>query len=123
MRIGQGNPLDRCSVSGVGERLEAIGQHTTVPDGSADRVLIPATAITSGTRLPILRRNIALCRMAIEYSEIGTKVGVGRLDGHPKRIPAQVVRFLFYDPDKTSPVLTSHSARNGPSLRAAEVAC
>ena len=79
--------------------------------------------ITSGTRLPILRRNIALCRMAIEYSEIGTKVGVGKLDGHRKRIPAQVVRFLFYDPDKTSPVLTSHSARNGPSLRAAEVAC
>ena len=79
--------------------------------------------ITSGTRLPILCRNIALGWMAIEYSEIGTKVGVGKLDGHRKRIPAQVVRFLFYDPDKTSPVLTSHSARNGPSLRAAEVAC
>jgi len=41
--------------------------------------------ITSGTRLPILCRNIALCRMAIEYSEIGTKVGVGKLDGHRKR--------------------------------------
>ena len=66
---------------------------------------------------------LLLWRMAIEYSEIGTKVGVGKLDRHRKRIPAQVVRFLFYDPDKTSPVLTSHSARNGPSLRAAEVAC
>jgi hypothetical protein len=60
--------------------------------------------------------------MAIEYSEIGTKVGGGKLDGDRNPIPAQVVRFLFYDPGKTSPVLASHSARNGSSLRAAEVA-
>ena len=44
--------------------------------------------ITSGTRSPILRKNIALCRMAVEYSEIGTAVDVGKLDGHLKRIPA-----------------------------------
>ncbi len=31
--------------------------------------------------------------MAIEYSDIGTKVEVGKLDGHRKWIPAQVVRF------------------------------
>ena len=59
--------------------------------------------ITSGTRSPILRKNIALCRMAIEYAEIGTTVDVAKLDGHRKRIPAQVVRFPFYDPDKTRP--------------------
>jgi aminomethyltransferase len=59
--------------------------------------------ITSGTRSPILRKNIALCRMAVEYSEIGTAVDVGKLDGHRKRIPATVVRFPFYDPDKTRP--------------------
>ena len=59
--------------------------------------------ITSGTRSPILRKNIALCRMAVEYSEIGTAVDVGKLDGHLKRIPATVVRFPFYDPDKTRP--------------------
>ncbi len=57
--------------------------------------------VTSGTRSPILRKNIALCRMAVEYSEIGTAVEVGKLDGHQKRIPATVVRFPFYDPDKT----------------------
>ena len=28
---------------------------------------------------------------------------VGKLDGHQKRIPAAVVRFPFYDPDKTRP--------------------
>ena len=59
--------------------------------------------VTSGTRSPILRKNIALCRMAVEYAEIGTEVEVGKLDGHRKRIPAQVVRFPFYDPDKTRP--------------------
>jgi len=59
--------------------------------------------ITSGTRSPILRKNIALCRMAVEYAEIGTAVDVAKLDGHRKRIPAQVVRFPFYDPEKTRP--------------------
>ena len=59
--------------------------------------------ITSGTRSPILRKNIALCRIAVEYSELGTEVDVGKLDGHRKRIPAVVVRFPFYDPDKTRP--------------------
>jgi glycine cleavage system T protein (aminomethyltransferase) len=59
--------------------------------------------ITSGTRSPALRKNIALCRMSVQYSEIGTAVEVGKLDGLQKRIPAQVVRFPFYDPDKTKP--------------------
>jgi aminomethyltransferase len=59
--------------------------------------------ITSGTRSPVLKKNIALCRMAIQYAEAGTEVEVGKLDGHQKRIPATVVRFPFYDPDKTKP--------------------
>ena len=56
--------------------------------------------ITSGTMSPTLRKNIALCRMAVEHAEIGTEVQVGKLDGHQHRIPASVVRFPFYDPDK-----------------------
>ena len=59
--------------------------------------------VTSGTRSPTLRKNVALCRMAVQYSEIGTAVEVGKLDGLQKRIPAKVVRFPFYDPDKTRP--------------------
>ena len=59
--------------------------------------------VTSGMRSPILRKNIALCRMAVQHSEIGTEVEVGKLDGHQKRIPATVVRFPFYDPDKEKP--------------------
>lgn len=56
--------------------------------------------VTSGTRSPILRKNIALCRMAIEYAESGTEVEIGKLDGYQKRLPATVVSFPFYDPDK-----------------------
>jgi len=59
--------------------------------------------ITSGTRSPTLKRTIALCRMAIQYAEPGTEVEVGKLDGLQKRIPARVVRFPFYDPEKTRP--------------------
>ena len=59
--------------------------------------------ITSGTRSPVLGRNIALCRIATRYAAIGAEVEVGRLDGHQKRIPARVARFPFYDPDKTRP--------------------
>ena len=59
--------------------------------------------VTSGTRSPVLKQNIALCRMAVQYAELGTEVEVGKLDGHQKRIPATVVRFPFYDPEKTRP--------------------
>jgi aminomethyltransferase len=59
--------------------------------------------VTSGTRSPTLRKNIALCRMAVQYADIGTNVEVGKLDGLQKRIPATVVRFPFYDPDKQRP--------------------
>jgi aminomethyltransferase len=58
--------------------------------------------VTSGTRSPVLRKNIALCRMAVEYSAPGTSVEVGKLDG-AKRIPATVVRFPFYDQEKLKP--------------------
>ncbi len=57
--------------------------------------------VTSGTRSPTLGKNIALCRMAVEYAEPGTEVEIGKIDGHQKRIPARVVRFPFYDPEKT----------------------
>ena len=59
--------------------------------------------ITSGMRSPILRKNIALCRIDSTSSEIGTEVQVGKLDGHQKRIPATVVPFPFYDPEKLKP--------------------
>jgi aminomethyltransferase len=59
--------------------------------------------VTSGTRSPVLKKNVALCRMNVRYADLGTEVEVGKLDGFQKRIPATVVRFPFYDPDKTRP--------------------
>jgi aminomethyltransferase len=59
--------------------------------------------VTSGTRSPTLRKNIALCRMSVQYAELGTAVEVGKLDGLQKRIPADVVGFPFYDPKKERP--------------------
>ncbi|MGB7204133.1 MAG: DUF1989 domain-containing protein, partial [Anderseniella sp.] len=59
--------------------------------------------ITSSMRSPILKKNIALARLDIAHSEIGTEVEVGKLDGHQKRLPAKVVAFAHYDPKKTRP--------------------
>ncbi|MAV82724.1 MAG: aminomethyltransferase [Pelagibacteraceae bacterium] len=57
--------------------------------------------ITSGMKSPTLKKMIALCKIDINYSTIDTEVEIGKLDGHQKRIKAKVVRFPFYDPDKS----------------------
>ena len=68
--------------------------------------------------LSVLKKNIALCRMAVQYAEPGTEVEVGKLDGHQKRIPATVVRFPFYDPeDPPALVIESFSRRSGRGVR------
>jgi aminomethyltransferase len=59
--------------------------------------------VTSGCRSPLLNKTIALCRIAVQHAAPGTEVEVGKLDGHQKRIPATVVRFPFYDPEKKKP--------------------
>ena len=57
--------------------------------------------VTSGTRSPLTGKSIALCRLAVEHAGLGTAVEVGKLDGVQKRLEASVVRFPFYDPDKS----------------------
>jgi aminomethyltransferase len=57
--------------------------------------------ITSATRSPILKKTIALARVDIAHSDIGTMVEIGKLDGQQKRLPARIVRFPHYDPEKT----------------------
>ncbi len=56
--------------------------------------------VTSGTRSPVLKKSIALARLDVTHAALGTEVEVGKLDGKMKRIPAKVVRFPHYDPDK-----------------------
>ena len=48
-----------------------------------------------------LKRTLHYVRISVSDSEIGNEVEVGKLDGHHKRLPAKVVRFPFYDPEKT----------------------
>ena len=38
--------------------------------------------------------------MDVKFSEIGTEVEIGKIDGHQKRIGAKEVKFPFYDPEK-----------------------
>ena len=83
--------------------LELEGNETA---GHGDEVYVDRRrvgVVTSGTRSPTLRTNIALCRMNVGYAELDTAVEVGKLDGLQKRIPAKVVRFPFYDPEKKRP--------------------
>lgn len=56
--------------------------------------------VTSATWSPKLLKNIALCRIAVQYSEENTRVEVGKIDGHIKRIPATVTSYPAYDPQK-----------------------
>ncbi len=85
--------------------LELEGNETA---GHGDCVHIGRSqigVITSGTRSPILKKNIALCRIAVQHAELGTEVEVGKLDGHQKRIPATVVRFPVLRPREAAPTL------------------
>ena len=56
--------------------------------------------VTSAIKSPILGKVIALARVDVTVAEIGTKLEIGRLDGHQKRLPAEVVRFAHFDPTK-----------------------
>jgi aminomethyltransferase len=83
--------------------LELEGNETA---GHGDEVYVGRQrvgVVTSGTRSPILKKNIALARVAVQVKELGTELEVGKLDGLQKRIPATVVRIPFYDPEKTRP--------------------
>jgi aminomethyltransferase len=83
--------------------LELEGNETA---GHGDEVWVGRRrvgVVTSGMRSPKLRKNIAMCRMAVGFSEPDTEVEVGKLDGLQKRIPARVVPIPFYDPKKERP--------------------
>lgn len=56
--------------------------------------------ITSAMKSPTLGKVIALARIDVAHSELGTELEVGQLDGLQKRIPATVVRFPHFDPTK-----------------------
>lgn len=81
--------------------LEVAGQEIAVAEDGVFVGRNQVGVVTSGARSPVLRRNVALARVAVEYAEEGTELQVGKLDGQMKRIPATVTTFPFYDPEKT----------------------
>ena len=56
--------------------------------------------ITSAVKSPILEKTIALARVDIVHSGIGTKLEIGQLDGQQKRLKAEIVPFPHFDPKK-----------------------
>lgn len=56
--------------------------------------------ITSAMKSPYLGKTIALARVDIIHSDIGTDLEIGQLDGEQKRLKAKVVRFPHFDPTK-----------------------
>ncbi len=81
--------------------LELTGNE---PGAGGDGVYVGRSqvgVVTSATRSPVLKKNIALARLDVTHAELGAEVEVGKIDGHQKRIPATVVRFPHYDPEKT----------------------
>jgi len=57
--------------------------------------------VTSATKSPALRAQIALARLDVAYTGLGLSLEIGKLDGRQKRLAATVTRFPHYDPDKT----------------------
>jgi aminomethyltransferase len=78
------------------EANDAVGHGDCIHIGRAQ-----IGVVTSGCRSHILQKNIALARVDITHSALGTEVEIGKLDGHQKRLPAKIVRFPHYDPEKT----------------------
>ncbi|WP_438752996.1 DUF1989 domain-containing protein [Pararhizobium sp. O133] len=77
---------------------DAVGHGDTVHIGRAQ-----VGVVTSATRSPLLKKTIALARMDVLHSAIGTEVEIGKLDGQQKRLPARIVPFAHYDPEKLKP--------------------
>jgi aminomethyltransferase len=99
---------------------EAIGHGDCVHVGRAQ-----IGVVTSATKSPILGKTIALARLDVTYAELGAKVEIGKLDGQQKRIPATVVRFPHFDPDKTrvrteAPTQDAQAAASDPASVSAQ---
>lgn len=78
----------------AGNEIAGHGDHIYV-----GRALVGV--VTSGMRSPLLKKTLALARLDVAHAEPGTKLQIGKLDGHKKRLSATIVPFPFYDPTKS----------------------
>jgi aminomethyltransferase len=88
-------------------KLVGIEIDSSVNVGHGDPVHVGRAQIgevTSSMRSPLLGKNIALARVDVAHSEVGTQLEIGKLDGQQKRLPAVIAPALAaYDPGKERP--------------------
>jgi aminomethyltransferase len=80
--------------------LEVASQDTVAQGDPVYAGRARVGSITSATKSPLLRTQIALARVAVGSTDLGTSLEIGKLDGRQKRLPAVVVPFPHYDPQK-----------------------
>jgi len=84
-------------------QLVGLSSDTTEAVGHGDPVHVGRAQVgivTSAMRSPLLGKTIGLARLDVACAAPETAVEIGKLDGQQKRIPAMVVRFPHYDPEK-----------------------
>ena len=87
--------------------LELEGNETA---GHGDEVYVGRQrvgVVTSGTRSPLLRKNIALCRMAMQYGERGHRRGGRQARRPPEAHPREGGRLPVLRPEEGAPALVS----------------
>ncbi|MCY0963929.1 DUF1989 domain-containing protein [Parathalassolituus penaei] len=86
------------------QKLMGLIINSTQPVAHGDQVFqgrFPVGVVTSATFSPVLRQQIALCRLTPDAAVVGTELEIGQLDGLQKRLPATVTSLPFYDPERT----------------------
>lgn len=81
-------------------KLVGITLHGGDAAGHGDHVYhghFPVGIVTSATYSPLMGKQIAMIRVAPDFTTIGTRLEVGKLDGQQKRLAGEVVKLPFYD--------------------------
>ncbi len=61
----------------------------------------PVGVVTSATRSPTHETAIAIVRLAVEHSSTETRLEIGQMDGHMKRLSGRVCDIPFVDPTRS----------------------
>jgi aminomethyltransferase len=89
------------------KKLVGLDIDSAVDVGHGDCIYVGRAQVgevTSAMRSPLLGKNIAMARVDVAYADKGTALEIGKLDGHQKRLPAEVRPDLAaYDPTKSRP--------------------
>jgi aminomethyltransferase len=84
-------------------KLVGMILHGGDPASHGDHVYhgrFPVGVVTSATYSPLMGKQIAMIRVAPDFSATGTRLEVGKLDGQQKRLAGEVVKLPFYDPKR-----------------------